>query len=127
MSSTFDIIGIDEHNEYKDVEYLHGEFPYSYPLRRRFDFVSCNHLIEHTNNPKLFIERLIQLTKRYIYITTPDADTIRGNSNWKYFSYPEHFLFIGQKFIDYIKIKYGLVTIFQQEKNKDLIILLQKS
>jgi len=126
-STVFDAFGVGECNEYDNIEYVNGEFPIEYPNRKRFDLVVCNNLLEHTNKPIQFIERLISLSNRYIYITTPNSDTINDNKNWKYFYYPEHLLFINQKFIDYIKIKYGLVTMFKQTRNKDLIVLFQLS
>ena len=65
-------------------------------------------------------------SRKYIYITTPDADSITDD-DWKYFYYPDHLLFINQEFIDYIRIKYGLVVLYKKQQNRVLKILFRRS
>jgi len=69
------------------VQCYHGGFE-GMSNRNKYDFIYSSHLIEHYENPYIFLRKARSLLKDggVIYIDTPDLDCSKGcNQNWHHF------------------------------------------
>lgn len=83
------------------------------PAEDRFDFVVACDVIEHMNDPEAFALALVSLTSAdgQVIITTGDAENRlweRFGANWWYCFYPEHIVFISQKWLSSLSRKHDL-------------------
>lgn len=47
--------------------------------RRRFDYIVCSEVIEHVDNPELFLRKIDFKMKKWAIITTPNADYVSSS------------------------------------------------
>jgi 2-polyprenyl-3-methyl-5-hydroxy-6-metoxy-1,4-benzoquinol methylase len=44
--------------------------------RRKFDYIVCSEVIEHVDNPELFLRKINNMTKKWAIITTPNSEFV---------------------------------------------------
>jgi|GEM_PF-1932034 len=79
------------------------------PVALKFDIIVATDIIEHVENPALFIEQLMKKLNKdgTLLITTGDAENKLWKffgSNWWYCFYGEHIAFISKPWLDYFSL-----------------------
>ena len=74
------------------VEFIKGDI---YSVNQTWDCIICSHVIEHVEDPKKFVERLIELSNDYVIIACPWEEKEPLS--------PNHINVIDQQFINSVK------------------------
>jgi 2-polyprenyl-3-methyl-5-hydroxy-6-metoxy-1,4-benzoquinol methylase len=83
---------------------------------RRFDFIYCSEVIEHTNGPDAFVNALHELmtTRGLLYLTTPDAGHLRVPKNfidWQSVHPPSHLCYFSKSNIRQLLANHNIEVI----------------
>lgn len=93
----------------KQVKVFNADFEsyYKNNKKKRFDFITLNHLIEHLKNPQDIVTKIFRLLNEngILYIETPNLNSHLFNveqKNYTFLTPPEHLWIFSQKSIQHI-------------------------
>lgn len=99
----------------KGIEIVSNDL-YAIDIHHKFDLITAVDVIEHTENPEVFIQKLMTLLEPHgqLIISTGNTDNWlwkRLKNRFWYSKFPEHISFIGESWLDEIclKNKYTIV------------------
>jgi 2-polyprenyl-3-methyl-5-hydroxy-6-metoxy-1,4-benzoquinol methylase len=130
MFGNYNTIGIELTNTYKWLleKYPSGKwlaFEQTVPSQLESDMVICSDVIEHIKNPDEIMDFLKSMNFRYLVISTPERNSVRGNKDFGPPENPSHFReWNSEEFKDYVSKWFKVIEqIISQDKSVSQILI----